>query len=166
MTVPFHSQVFLATVGAHLPPMGACCSHVLINQPSFHPLVTVSIAALLHSKWADILCVLLSISQVSLPVTSPLKVGALHYKTHQSSLVEMVWSCGEPFTVNRANLCPFDAVLTEQVPTTGLHWVRDQLQTNRTLKLFQKLFWSVYKLVFASLVYVGSHAGMGGCNLI
>ena len=149
--------------------MGARCSHVLIDQPSFHPLVAFSIAALLYSKWAYIFCVLLSISQVSLPVTSPLRVGTLHLEPTQSSLVEVVWSYTEPLTVNRASLYAIDAVSTEQVPTTGLHWVRDQLQTDGALYFIQKFYWSVHKLIFNSFVDVGSHvvvwSFLGGITL-
>ena len=33
----------------------------------------------------------------------------------------------------------FDTLPTEQVPTAGLHWVRDQLQTDGALQIFQGL---------------------------
>ena len=76
-------------------------------------------------KDACAFCVSLSISQVTLPHASPPRIGACHLETSQSSPVEMVLSCGEVFTIDGALFNVFDAVPTEQVPTTGLHWVRD-----------------------------------------
>ena len=97
-------------------------------------------------------CVFLSISQVSLPQATCLRVGALYLEAPQSSSVEVVWSWGEVFTINGALFDAFDALPTEQVPTTGLHWVRDQLQTDGTLQIFQRLQLSVYKRVCHSSV--------------
>ena len=82
---------------------------------------------------ARVLCVLPSIPQVTLPQTSSLKIGALHFKATQSSSVEVVWSCGEVFTIDGALFDAFNALPTEQVPTSGLHWVRDQFQTDGAL---------------------------------
>ena len=83
--------------------------------------------------------VILSISQVSLPQTASLRVGALYIEAPQSSSVVVIWSCGEVFTIDGALFDAFNALPTEQMPTTGLHWVRDQFQTDGTIQIFQGL---------------------------
>ena len=67
--------------------------------------------------------VLFSISQISLPRASPLEIGTLNLEPLQSSFVEVVWSCGEVFMIDGALFDAFNTLPTEQVPTTGLHWV-------------------------------------------
>ena len=76
---------------------------------------------------ADLSGVLLSCPQFSHPGATFLSVGAFHLEITKSSVVEVVLSGCEVLSVDRTSLCPFDALATEQVPTSGLHWVRDQL---------------------------------------
>ena len=91
--------------------------------------------------------VLLSCPQFSQPGTPLRRVGALHLEITKSSGVEVVWSCGEVYLVDRASICPRDALLTEQVPTTGLHRIKYQLHADATLQLLQYLSRAVQKRV-------------------
>ena len=75
----------------------------------------------------------LSISQIILPLATSSFIMALHLEVAYSSLVEVIRSCGEDFTIDGAMCDAFNALSTEQVPTAGLHWVRDQFQTDGTL---------------------------------
>ena len=63
------------------------------------------------------------------------------------------------FTINGTSVCALDALPTEQVPTTGLHWVRDQLQTDSAFQFLQKVSLIAHKLVLYSFVAVGCHDG-------
>ena len=82
------------------------------QESSLHLFLT-TLSAFHHLEVTDITGVLLSHPQFSLPVTTLLRVGALHLEATKSSAIEEVWKCGEGHTVNRANLCLFNARSTE-----------------------------------------------------
>ena len=133
----FKGALVLA-VRALVVTQGAASLKVVTKILALHCVVT-SFRAFDFLIVALLFRVSLSITQVSLPVTSLHRFGAFHLETPQSSLVKVIWSCCEAFTINGALANTFKALPTEQVPTTGLHWVRDQLQTDGTLQVFQGL---------------------------
>ena len=96
------------------------------QTPSLHLFCTPSVTPH-HLILAHFSRVILSCPQLSLPLASLLRVGTQNSKVSQPSLVEVVRGFSEALAIDGAVLSADNALSTEQVPTTGLHWVRDQL---------------------------------------
>ena len=75
-------------------------------------------------------CVSFSISQISLPLASPLRVRALHLETSQPSPVEVVLSRGEVFTINGALFNVFDATSAHNWSAVGQRPAPDKWGTS------------------------------------
>ena len=113
-------RTLMVHVFHEVSPLDLCKTPIIVAH---HQLVTVTVCR----------SVVVDISQVALPLTASSSVGALHLEVAYSSIVEEIRSCGEKLTIYRTFLNAFNTFPTEQVPTTGLHWVRDQLQTDGAL---------------------------------
>ena len=82
---------------------------------------------------ASVLC---SVAQVSLPFTSLLPVGALHFQTLHPAFITLVTHTLQLISACWALLLAPNTLLAEEVATTGQNWFINQLQTNRTLQVF------------------------------
>ena len=123
----------------------SCLMHFELTPFHLSPTPVCAFKQLLVT--AHLAGVLLSCPQFSQPGAPLLRIGALHLEITKPSVVEVVWSCGEVYLVDRASLFPTNVFLTEQVPTTGLHWIKYQLQADATLQLLQYLSRTVQKRV-------------------
>ena len=124
-------------------PLGAITMHVL---SLLSPLQLHSAASIVtcHDLIVAV-CVLMHfcISQNALPLATSSFMGALHLEVAHSSFIDVVCMGSKLITIDGASYCPFNALPTEQVSTTGLHWVRVQLQTYGTLEFLQEVTWNV-----------------------
>ena len=126
VVVTFEIRVFFAAVGTLVLSLGACIVHMIkLAVASLHLHIAASVVTFHNLIVAVYISVSCGTSQVTLPLAASSFVGALHLEIAYSSIIVVVFVGSKLFTVNWAGLCPFDAFPTEQVPTTGLHWVRD-----------------------------------------
>ena len=155
----FKVCALFVAVGALVHPLGALILHMSC-QLSLLQLHIAAVVVAFHDYIVAIgTGVFVSIPQTPLPLAASFFIGALHLEVKYSSLVEGIWICGEGFAIDRALFNAFNALSTEQVPTTGLHWVRDQLQTDGALELLQKLVLGCLqtRTLLYSFVAVGTH---------
>ena len=152
--------IFIAK-GTVLHPLGTLNLHVISQVSPLHLHITVNVVTIHNLIGAVCVGVFFSISQTTLPLAAAFFVRAYHLEAANSSVIKGVCMESKSFTVDRtcAILYPYDTLPTEQVPTSGLHWVRDQIQTDGALEFIQKPFLSVHKVVLDSSVAVGGHAG-------
>ena len=75
----------------------------------------------------------IGIALAVLPLTASITSGVLHFYIAYSSLIVVVCMHSKLLFIDGASAYLPDTQSTEQVPTTGLHWARDHLQTDSTL---------------------------------
>ena len=102
----------------YLPSLKCCCRFIaaidiLILAVFFYAVIGIALAVL--------------------PLTASITLGVLHFYIAYSSLIVVVCMHSKLLSIDGASAYLPDTQSTEQVPTTGLYWVRDHLQTDSTL---------------------------------